>query len=156
MFRSSGRKNPPIELNAHAPLSIIRAAFLRPVLRGIACSDSGLAARGDIGCLGGAVSLGVSRRRQIGAPRGLPQTVSALAAGMACIVPAGLYAWRARVERSAARFLLQGVLKFALTLVLVAAFIILMKPAAAGFFGTFVLLQAMYVVAPLTERQARP
>ena len=82
---------------------------------------------------------------------GFDQTVSALAAGLACVVPAALYAWRAAVERSAARFLLQGVVKFAFTLVLVAACIVLMKPAAAGFFGTFILLQAMYVIAPLME-----
>ena len=59
------------------------------------------------------------------------------------------------VERSAARFLLQGVLKFTLTLVLVAACIILIRPAAAGFFGTFVLLQAMYVMVPLRAKTAR-
>ena len=86
---------------------------------------------------------------------GVPQTASALAAGMACVIPAGLYAWRATVERSATRFLLQGVLKFTLTLVLVAACIIVIKPAAAGFFGTFVLLQAMYVIAPLAGEQSR-
>lgn len=79
---------------------------------------------------------------------GLPQTIAALAAGMACIVPAGLYAWRAMVERSASRFLYQGVLKFALTIVLVAGCIIVIRPAAAGFFGTFILLQTMYVVVP--------
>jgi hypothetical protein len=55
------------------------------------------------------------------------------------------------VERSATRFLLQGVLKFALTIVLVAACIILLKPAAAGFFGTLILLQLTYVVVPLAE-----
>jgi hypothetical protein len=82
---------------------------------------------------------------------GLPQTVSALAAGMACVAPAGLFAWRAAVERSATRFLLQGVLKFALTLVLIAACIIMLRPAAGGFFGTFALLQAMYVVVPLAD-----
>ena len=49
---------------------------------------------------------------------GLPQAVAALAAGMACVVPAGLYAWRAQVERSASRFLVQGVLKFLLTVML--------------------------------------
>jgi hypothetical protein len=80
---------------------------------------------------------------------GLPQTVAALAAGIACVVPAGLYAWRAMVERSARRFLLQGVLKFALTIVLMAAWIIAIKPAAMGFFGTFILLQAMYVLVPV-------
>jgi hypothetical protein len=82
---------------------------------------------------------------------GVPQTVSALAAGTASVVPAWLYAWRATVERSAVRFLLQGVLKFGLTLTLMAVCIVVIKPAAAGFFGTFILLQAMYVIAPLTD-----
>lgn len=86
---------------------------------------------------------------------GLRQTASALTAGMACVIPAALYAWRAAVERSATRFLLQGVLKFALTLVLVAVGIILVKPAAAGFFGTFILMQAMYVAAPLIGARAQ-
>ncbi len=70
------------------------------------------------------------------------------------MIPAGLYAWRASVERSATRFLLQGVLKFALTLVLVAACIIVIKPAAAGFFGTLILMQVMYVAVPLSEDRA--
>ena len=83
--------------------------------------------------------------------RGFEQTVSVLAAGTASVVPAALYAWRASVERSATRFLLQGVLKFALTILLVAVCIILLRPAAAGFFGTLILLQVMYVVAPLAE-----
>jgi F0F1-type ATP synthase assembly protein I len=81
---------------------------------------------------------------------GFVQTASALAAGMASVIPAGLYAWRASVERSATSFLLQGVVKFALTLVLVAGSIIVLKPAAAAFFGTLVLMQLMYVAVPLT------
>jgi len=81
---------------------------------------------------------------------GFAQTASALAAGLASVIPAGLYAWRASVERSATSFLLQGVVKFALTLVLVAACIIVLKPAAAAFFGTLVLMQGMYVVVPLS------
>jgi hypothetical protein len=85
---------------------------------------------------------------------GLEQTISALAAGMASVIPAGLYAWRASVERSATGFLLQGFAKFALTLVLVAAGIILLKPAAAGFFGTLMLLQVMYVIVPLAADEA--
>ena len=32
------------------------------------------------------------------------------------------------------------------------SFIVALKPAAAGFFGTFILLQGMYVVAPLASR----
>jgi F0F1-type ATP synthase assembly protein I len=81
---------------------------------------------------------------------GLEQTISALAGGLASVIPAGLYAWRASVERSATSFLLQGFVKFVLTLVLVAAGIIVLKPAAAGFFGTLILLQVMYVIVPLT------
>ena len=83
--------------------------------------------------------------------RGFDQTVSVLAAGMASVVPAALYAWRASVERHATRFLLQGVLKFALMILLVAASIIVLRPAPAGFFGTLILLQVMYVAAPLAE-----
>jgi F0F1-type ATP synthase assembly protein I len=87
---------------------------------------------------------------------GFDQTVSALAAGMASALPAGLYAWRASVERSATGFLLQGVAKFALTLVLIAACIIVLRPAAAAFFGTLILMQAMYIAAPLWfDRSAR-
>ncbi|MGE0625111.1 MAG: hypothetical protein AB7I04_09150 [Pseudomonadales bacterium] len=85
--------------------------------------------------------------------RGFEQTVSVLAAGTASVVPAAFYARRASIERSATRFLLQGVLKFVFTILMVAAAIILMKPAAAGFFGTLALLQVMYVVAPLTEAE---
>ena len=81
---------------------------------------------------------------------GLEQTVSALAAGLACVIPGAWYAWRATKERSGARFLLQGVLKFMLTIALMAACIILIRPEPAGFFGTFVLLQTMYVLAPLS------
>jgi hypothetical protein len=94
--------------------------------------------------------------RNIEAPyMGFGQTVSVLAAGMASAVPAGLYAWRASVERSATSFLLQGVVKFALTLLLIAACIIVLKPAAAGFFGTLILMQGMYVAAPLwLDRQS--
>ena len=76
---------------------------------------------------------------------GLEQTVAALAAGLASAIPAGLYAWRSSVERSATSFLLQGVGKF----VLVGACIILLKPAAAWFFGALALMQLMYVVVPL-------
>lgn len=82
---------------------------------------------------------------------GFEQTVAVLAAGAASVAPAAFYAWRALVERSATRFLLQGVLKFGLTILLVAASIILIRPAALGFFGTLILLQVMYVAAPLTE-----
>lgn len=83
---------------------------------------------------------------------GFIQTASALAAGLASVIPAGFYAWRASVERSATSFLLQGVVKFALTLVLVAGSIVVLKPAAAAFFGTLVLMQVMYVAVPLSAK----
>jgi hypothetical protein len=84
---------------------------------------------------------------------GLIQTVSALAAGVVCVVPGAWYAWRATRERSGARFLLQGVVKFVLTIALMALGIVLLRPAPAGFFGTFVLLQAMYVLVPLKAQK---
>ncbi|MCB1684572.1 MAG: ATP synthase subunit I [Pseudomonadales bacterium] len=77
------------------------------------------------------------------------QAFAALLAGVVCLIPGGFFAWRADVERSPAKLLKQGVFKFALTIVLLALAIALFKPAAAGFFGTFALLQAMYVVGPL-------
>ena len=77
------------------------------------------------------------------------QAAGALLAGVVCVVPAGYFAWRVKVERSASRVLLQGVLKFVLTVVLMAACIVVFKPPPAGFFGTFMLLQVMYVVGPL-------
>ena len=77
------------------------------------------------------------------------QAVAALLAGVSCVVPGALYAWRVTVERSPAKLLSQGAIKFALTLALMAVCIIAFKPAAAGFFGTFALLQLMYVVGPI-------
>ena len=84
-----------------------------------------------------------------GEANGFRQTIAALAAGLASVAPAGFYAWRASRERSAVSYLLQGVVKFVLTLMLVAGSIIVLKPAAAGFFGTLILLQGMYVMVPL-------
>ena len=43
----------------------------------------------------------------------------------------------------------QGVVKFALTLLLMAGCIVAFGPAVGWFFCTFVLLQSMYVVGPL-------
>lgn len=77
------------------------------------------------------------------------QAFAALLAGVTCVLPGAYFAWRATVERSPGKLLGQGVLKFALTVVLLAVCIGVFEPAAAGFFGTFVLLQTMYVVGPL-------
>ena len=82
------------------------------------------------------------------------QAFSALLAGAVCLIPGVFFAWRAVVERSPAKLLSQGVFKFALTFALFAACIALFKPAAAGFFGTFALLQAMYVLGPLLSKEA--
>ncbi len=82
---------------------------------------------------------------------GFHQSASALAAGLVSVIPAALYAWRAAVERSATRFLLQGVLKFGLTLVGLGVCIVLVEPAPAGFFGTFALLHMLYALVPLLE-----
>lgn len=80
------------------------------------------------------------------------QAFSALLAGFVCLVPGAVFAWRADVERSPAKLLRQGVFKFAFTLLLFAVAIAVFRPAAAGFFGTFALLQTMYVVGPLLSK----
>lgn len=77
------------------------------------------------------------------------QALAALAAGAVCVVPAGYFAWRAERERSAGRLLGQGVAKFVMTLVLMALVFVWLKPPPLGFFATFVLMQAMYVLVPL-------
>jgi len=82
------------------------------------------------------------------------QALAALAAGAVCIVPGGYFAWRSERERSAGRLLGQGVAKFVLTLVLMALVFASMKPPPLGFFATFVLMQAMYVLVPLRHADA--
>ncbi len=77
------------------------------------------------------------------------QSLAALLAGIVCIAPGGYFAWRAQRERSPGRLLGQGALKFVLTLSLMALVFVLYKPPPLGFFATFVLIQAMYVVGSL-------
>lgn len=77
------------------------------------------------------------------------QAVAALLAGAVCVVPGGYFAWRATMERSPARLLGQGVMKFLLTLTAMALVFAVLEPAPLAFFGTFVLMQAMYVVGPM-------
>lgn len=72
--------------------------------------------------------------------------VGALAAGVACIVPNGYFAWRANRERSARRLLGAGVAKLVGTVVLMAVAFATLGPSPAGFFGTFVALQIAHVV----------
>jgi F0F1-type ATP synthase assembly protein I len=77
------------------------------------------------------------------------QALAALAAGVVCILPGGHFAWRAERERSPGRMLGQGVVKFVMTLVLMVLTFAWIRPSALGFFATFGLMQAMYVLVPL-------
>lgn len=82
------------------------------------------------------------------------QSLAAVLAGIVCVVPGGVFAWRASTENSPRALLLQGFAKFAVTIALMAMFIIWLRPAVLGFFGTFIVLQTMYVIGPLTGREA--
>jgi F0F1-type ATP synthase assembly protein I len=77
------------------------------------------------------------------------QAQAALIAGAVCVVPGGYFAWRTVVERNPARLLGQGVMKFLLTVTLMALAFAVWQPAPLGFFAAFVLMQAMYVVGPV-------
>jgi len=80
------------------------------------------------------------------------QSLAALLAGIVCVVPGGVFAWRASAEKSPRALLLQGLGKFAAPIALMAMFLIWLHPAVLGFFGTFIVLQTMYVIGPMTER----
>ncbi len=73
---------------------------------------------------------------------------SALLAGGVTVLPAGYFAWRMQRERSAGRLLGQGLMKFLLTVTLMALTFAVFEPAPIGFFSAFVLMQVMYVVGP--------
>jgi ATP synthase protein I len=79
------------------------------------------------------------------APMSLDQSLAALLAGLVCVVPNAYFAWRARVERSPALLLAQGVGKLALTTALMVAVFAMAKPAPLGFFAAFIAMQLMYV-----------
>ena len=81
--------------------------------------------------------------------------VAALMAGAVCVVPGGYFAWRALNERSPGRLLGQGVMKFLLTVTLMALVFAVMKPAPLGFFASFVAMQFAYVVGPLVFGSGR-
>ncbi|MFU8813870.1 MAG: ATP synthase subunit I [Pseudomonadales bacterium] len=74
---------------------------------------------------------------------------SALLAGATIVIPGGYFAWRARVERSPGRLLAHGMMKFVSTVALMALSFAVFDAAPLGFFSAFVLMQAMYVIAPL-------
>lgn len=76
------------------------------------------------------------------------EAVAALLAGAASVIPGGWFAWRSTMERSPARLLGQGVMKFLLTVTLMALAIVAFQPAPLGFFSAFVLMQTMYVAGP--------
>jgi F0F1-type ATP synthase assembly protein I len=77
------------------------------------------------------------------------QSIAALLAGAVVVLPNGYFAWRAGVERSPGRLLAHGMMRFVLTLALMALVFALLEPAPLGFFSAFVLMQAMYVAGPL-------
>ncbi len=83
------------------------------------------------------------------------QSFAAVLAGIVCVVPGGVFAWRASTENSPSALLVQGLAKFAATIALMAMFIIWLHPAALGFFGTLIVLQTMYVIGPLIRRGSR-
>ncbi|MEZ5558536.1 MAG: ATP synthase subunit I [Pseudomonadales bacterium] len=82
------------------------------------------------------------------------QAVAGLIAGAVCVIPNALFAWQTERQRSAGRLLALGVLRFALTLLLLGIAVAAWQPAALGFFGTLVLAQLMYVAGPMTARGA--
>lgn len=80
---------------------------------------------------------------------GTGQAFAALLAGAVVVVPNGYFAWRAGVERSPGRLLAHGVIRFLLTVFLMAAAFVLFAPEPLGFFSAFLLMQVMYVAGPL-------
>lgn len=79
---------------------------------------------------------------------GLREGTGALLGGLCVALPAALMAWRAARERSPQRLLALGVAKFAATCLLLAAVIVVFKPAPAGLFVTLVACQLAYVLVP--------
>lgn len=77
------------------------------------------------------------------------QAWAALMAGAVSVIPGSYFAWRATAERSPARLLGQGVMKFLLTVALMALVFAVLRPAPLGFFAAFLLMQAMYIVGPV-------
>ena len=82
------------------------------------------------------------------------QALAALPGGFAGVLPGAYFAWRTTVERSPERLLAQGVVKIVLSFALLALGVVVFKPAPGGFFATFALVQAMYVIGPLVFRRA--
>ncbi len=83
------------------------------------------------------------------------QAIAALLAGAVCIVPAAWLAWAMRRERSGRKLLAQGLMKFLVTVILMGFAFAWWRPPALGFFSALVLMQLMYVAAPLIGRDGR-
>jgi F0F1-type ATP synthase assembly protein I len=77
------------------------------------------------------------------------QAIAALLAGAVVVLPNGYFALLAKPERSPGWLLAHGIMRFLLTVTLMALAFAVFKPAALGFFSAFVLMQAMYAVGPL-------
>ena len=75
------------------------------------------------------------------------EAVAALTAGVVCVLPNGYFAWQANRERSATRLLAAGAMRFVGTVMLMVVAFATIEPAPLGFFGTFIVLQVVHVVA---------
>jgi F0F1-type ATP synthase assembly protein I len=84
------------------------------------------------------------------------QAFAALLAGGVVVVPNGYFAWRVAVERSPGRLLAHGMMRFVLTVVLMALTFVVFRPAPLGFFSAFVLMQGMYIAGPLLAQRFTP
>ena len=84
----------------------------------------------------------------------IEESLAALAAGAVCLVPNAYFAWRTSMERSPARLLAQSVGKVVVTLSLMAAVIVVLRPAPMGFFTAFVAMQLTYLLGAWTPGQA--
>jgi F0F1-type ATP synthase assembly protein I len=84
------------------------------------------------------------------------QALAAFLAGAVVVVPNGYFAWRVGVERSPGRLLAHGVMRFVVTVVLMALTFVVFRPAPLGFFSAFVLMQAMYAAGPLLIGRSTP
>jgi F0F1-type ATP synthase assembly protein I len=74
---------------------------------------------------------------------------AALLAGAVVAIPAAWFAWRSRSERSPGRLLAHGAMKVLVTLTSMALVFAVLEPQPLVFFGTFLVMQVMYVVGPL-------
>ncbi len=79
---------------------------------------------------------------------------AALLAGAVVVLPGAWFAWRATAERSPGRLLAHGAARLILTLTSMVLVFMVLEPEPLGFLSTLILMQAMYVVGPLTWARA--